>query len=407
VTLPPLSPQFPRAVTQSELVRSALVVVAALVGLQLLWSARLLALTFFLGIIIFGLAAAGAVDRIRRRFPIDRTVAAAIVVFGTVALLVLVAAWMSPTLARQSQELRTKLPEAVTKVEAWLAEKQPRVLDLIAPPEQSVAPLATDRRLVGAVARYSASLTDLAFGVVQSTVAVFAGVVLVVFLAVYIASDPEVYRRGVLALIPPARQERIAALLTALGLTLRTWFTTQLIAMVVIGTVTTIALAIIGVRAALPLGVLAGLFEFVPNVGPLISAIPAILMGFVDSPRMALIVLLTYWAIQLLENNLLIPYLMKEQLSLPPRAHARHASRDGVRLRVPRALRRDPAPRRGRRDRAHALGGHRTGVGSAGGDPRCRDSAASPGKRLTSDGTRPFDGLPSRSLVATIRRTTS
>jgi predicted PurR-regulated permease PerM len=323
-TAPP--PPSLRAVSQQDLVRAALVVVAALVGLQLLWSARFLVLTAFLGV-LFGLAASGAVDRILRYVRVKRTVVAAGVVFGTVGLLVLVATWMGPTLARQSQELRTKLPVAVTKVEAWLAERQPRLLDLIAPPDSTVPADTTASpasgapatgRLVGAVARYSAALTNLAFGVVQSTIAVAAGLVLVVFLAVYVSSDPEVYRRGIIALVPVARRERISSLLHALGVTLRTWFATQLIAMLVIGTVTTIALAIIGVRAALPLGVLAGIFEFIPNVGPLLSAIPAILMGFVDSPRMALVVLVTYWAIQFLENNLLIPYLMKEQLDLPP-----------------------------------------------------------------------------------------
>src|SRR5690606_30571487 len=91
-----------------------------------------------------------------------------------------------------------------------------------------------------------------------------------------------------------------------------------LIAMVVIGVITTIVLAVLGVRAAFPLGVLAGIFEFVPNVGPILSAIPAVLMGFVDSPQKALLVAGAYWAIQFIENNVLIPYLMKEQLDLPP-----------------------------------------------------------------------------------------
>ncbi len=88
--------------------------------------------------------------------------------------------------------------------------------------------------------------------------------------------------------------------------------------MVVIGVITTITLAVLGVRAALPLGVIAGLFEFIPNIGPMLSAIPAILMGFAESPQQALIVVGVYWGIQFLENNLLIPYLMKEQLDLPP-----------------------------------------------------------------------------------------
>lgn len=310
-------------VSQRDLVRAALVVVAALVGLQLLWSARALVLTAFLGI-LFGLAASRAVDRITARVRIKRTLAAAGVVFGTVGLLLLIAAWTGPALVTQSKELRTKLPEAVNKLESWMAERQPALLDLIAPvdttaaADSTAATAAVGGRLIGAVAAHASSLTDLAFGVVQGTFAVVAAMVLVIFLALYIASEPTTYRRGVLLLVPQHRRPTVETLLDALGAALTTWFGTQLIAMAVIGTVTTILLSIIGVRAALPLGVIAGIFEFIPNVGPTLSAIPAILMGLVDSPRMALIVVGVYWGIQFLENNLLIPYLMKEQLDLPP-----------------------------------------------------------------------------------------
>ncbi|HET8771154.1 MAG TPA: AI-2E family transporter [Gemmatimonadaceae bacterium] len=340
MTLPPehkASTPPMRPVSQSDLVRAALVVVATLVGLQLLWSARFLMLTAFLGV-LFGINASAAVEWLRKHIPIKRTFAAPLVVFGAVAALGLFAFWSGPTLANQSQELRTKLPEAVGKVEDWLAEHQPALLNVIAPPDSvkkvdstvTAPPVrapgieiemqsrASGGRLFGAVASYTSRLKDLAFGVLQSTVAVMAGAVLVVFLALYIALDPDVYRRGVILLVPAWRRERVDQLLTALGTALRTWFATQLIAMLVIGTVTTVALLIIGVRAALPLGVLAGLFEFIPNIGPMLSAIPAVLMGFTDSPQTALTVGLVYWGIQLLENNLLIPYLMRQQLELPP-----------------------------------------------------------------------------------------
>lgn len=312
-------PPTVRPVSQSDLVRAALVVVATLVGLQLLWSARFLVLTAFLGV-LFGLSAGQAVDWMQTKVRIKRPFAASIVVFGTVAVLVLIALWTGPTLANQSQELRTKLPESVTKLEDWMAVNQPRLLDVLAPLDSTAdsTAVSTGGRLVGAITKKSPAISGFAFGVLQSTIAVFGAIVMIIFLALYIAMDPGVYRRGVLLLIPNDRRDRVGELLTALGGALRTWFATQLIAMVVIGAVTTVVLLAIGVRGAFPLGVLAGIFEFIPNVGPTLSAIPAILMGFADSPRMALIVLGVYWGIQFLENNLLIPYLMKEQLDLPP-----------------------------------------------------------------------------------------
>jgi predicted PurR-regulated permease PerM len=290
----------------------ALAVLGTVVLGQLLWSARVLVLTAFLGI-LFGLSAARATDWVIAHTRLNRNVAAAMVVLGTVAALVGIFAWTAPTLFEQSQDLRTKLPEAITKLEGWLQQRQPRLLETIAPPTADGS-----SRLVGAVTKHAPALTNFAFGIVQSTLVVAAGIVMVVFLALYIAADPGVYRRGMLLLIPPGHRERFGELLTALGTTLRTWFATQLIAMIVIGVVTTILLLVLDVRAALPLGVIAGIFEFVPNIGPMLSAVPAVLMGFVDSPQKALVVVGLYWAIQFLENNLLIPYLMKEQLDLPP-----------------------------------------------------------------------------------------
>jgi predicted PurR-regulated permease PerM len=82
--------------------------------------------------------------------------------------------------------------------------------------------------------------------------------------------------------------------------------------------VSTVVLMALKVRAAVPLGILAGLLEFVPTVGPIISAVPAVAMGFVDSPQKALAVAIAYVGIQFVENHLLIPILMKEGVNVPP-----------------------------------------------------------------------------------------
>jgi len=300
-----------------DLVRAALIVVATLVGLQLLWSARFLVLTAFLGV-LFGLSASRATDFILTRVKIKREIVAALVVFGVVAILVLFGVWSGPALVEQSAELRTKLPEAITKLEAWLAVTQPQLLNLLAPLEVVEGAPEGGSRILNALGQYAPALTDFAFGVLQSTLLVAAAVVLVIFLALYIAADPGVYARGMLLLVPLERRDRFAELFAACATVMRTWFATQLIAMLVIGVVTTLILALLGVRAALPLGVLAGLFEFIPNLGPMLAAAPAILMGFAESPQQALVVFFVYWGIQFLENNLLIPWLMKEQLDLPP-----------------------------------------------------------------------------------------
>ncbi|MBM3906466.1 MAG: AI-2E family transporter [Gemmatimonadetes bacterium] len=324
----------------ADLVKAALIIVFVLLGLQLLWAARILALTAFLGV-LFGLGAAPAVSALERR-GFRRGIAAPFVVFGVVGLVLALAGWSAPTLITQSQEIRTRFPAAVQKVELWMATNQPRLLDAIAgaetrpaaPPDsvathdtgaaatpvpgESDTAVPQQGRLVEAFYRQAGKLKAVALGILTSTLAVFGGFVLILFLAVYIAAEPDLYKRGLLLLFNPHTRQRLSPVLDAIAVKLRRWLGTQAIAMLVIGTVTTVVLWILGVRAALPLGVIAGILEFIPNIGPTLAAIPAVVVAFADSPEKALAVMVAYWGIQFLENNLLIPYLMKEQLDLPP-----------------------------------------------------------------------------------------
>ena len=103
-----------------------------------------------------------------------------------------------------------------------------------------------------------------------------------------------------------------------MGFSMRRWLATQLIAMIVIGVVTGGALALLGVQGAIALGIIAGLLEFIPFVGPIAAAIPAIAMGLLDSPQKAIYVAIVFTVIQQAEGHLLIPLLMKDSLELPP-----------------------------------------------------------------------------------------
>ena len=156
------------------------------------------------------------------------------------------------------------------------------------------------------------------FPFVSSTFAAIGGLLIVIFLTIYISADPGLYHDGLMHLFPHRARPRAGEVLTEIAVSLRKWLTTQLIAMLAIGSVSTIVLLLLGVKAAIPLGIIAGLLEFVPTVGPILSAVPAIAMGFVDSPQKALWVGIAYVGIQFLENHLLIPLLMKRGVDLPP-----------------------------------------------------------------------------------------
>ncbi len=119
-------------------------------------------------------------------------------------------------------------------------------------------------------------------------------------------------------LVPHRGRHKAGEIMDAMGVTLRRWLVAQSIGMLVIGAITTVALLLLDVRAAVALGILAGILEFIPYFGPILSAVPAIAMGFLDGPEKALWVVAAYLAIQQIEGNLLTPFLMKEGLDLPP-----------------------------------------------------------------------------------------
>lgn len=313
--------------------RLALWLAVMYVALMLLWRTRSIILTVFLGV-LFAIAVSAGTDRLQK-LRIPRALGAPLIVLAFLGLLGAFGAWMGPTVREQSVELRTKLPEALEKLENWIEGQSGGVVGTVlgVPDPDSLARAArngTQQPTVQVVAEREPAglrerLTEQLSGasryflpVLGSTLAVIAAVLLVLFVTIYVAVNPALYQRGALRLLPPRNRDRAAVVLGAIGATLRKWLVTQLIAMVAIGVVTTGVLLALDVRAAIPLGILAGLLEFVPTLGPILSALPAIAMGFVDSPEKALFVALAYVGIQFLENHILIPVLMKEGIDLAP-----------------------------------------------------------------------------------------
>jgi predicted PurR-regulated permease PerM len=360
-----LAPERRRRVpgwTSRDVLRAGALLTGLWILLKLIWFAHPLLLTVFLGV-LFGLAVEGGVDRLQR-FRLPRGVAAALIVVSFFALLFGLGAWMAPTLREQGRELRTRLPQAIDKIEEWVNARREGMAGIIlggtevagttqtqtppaqraagdttavrtdtggaVPPAQRGAPGAApadtgaataaqkDGPLRDRLGRQVSSVARYLFPFLSSTVAVFGGILLIVFLAIYIAAEPDVYHGGLMHLFPHHARKRAGEVFSAIALVLRKWLVTQLIAMLAIGTITTVVLLILDVKAAFALGALAGLLEFVPTIGPLLSAIPAVAMAFLDSPDKALAVAVAYGAIQFLENHLLIPLLMKGGVNLPP-----------------------------------------------------------------------------------------
>ena len=233
---------------------------------------------------------------------------ALVVTLGLILLLFGGAGWLiAPDLAEQTQELSEQLPQALQDVRGQLAQYS------------WGAKLIEEADQAGKLASGSADswLSRLA-GFFTVTAAALVNAVVVLFVGLYLAFQPSLYVRGFLGLIPPPRRRRAAEVLDAVGHTLRWWLIGKAFSMLVIGVLTTLGLWLLGIPLALSLGLIAGLLSFIPNVGPILSVIPAALLGLMQSPQVALYVLLLYVGIQVVESNLLTPLVEQRTVYLPP-----------------------------------------------------------------------------------------
>jgi len=157
-----------------------------------------------------------------------------------------------------------------------------------------------------------------ATGLISSTFGALANLVIVSVIGIYLAADPELYLRGAARLVPPGKRVPTRDLLETLGHTLRWWMVGQLISMTAVGFLSYVGLSLLGVPLALTLAVVAFFLTFIPFIGPLLSAIPVILVAFSQSPTTALYAFLLYTAIQMLEGYVLTPNVQRRSVSLPP-----------------------------------------------------------------------------------------
>jgi len=309
--------------TNADVLRTAALVIAMYLFVRLLWFAHLLFLVAFLGV-LFGLAVSSGVDRLEAR-GIRRGFGAPMIVVAAIAALIGFGAWLAPTIHAQSIEIQHRLPDAMDRVDTWISAREGGVLGSLlgaaageTPADSTQAAASGTSVLRQRVISGVGGITRFFFPFLSSTIEFVGGIIIIIFLSIYIAADPELYRRGIMALFPRDSRVRAGQVLSEMGSVLRRWFLTQLLAMVTLGAVTTVILLLLHVKAAVALGVLAGLLEFIPTIGPIISSLPAIAMGFLDSPEKALWVLIAYVVVHFVESHMLIPLLMKGGINLPP-----------------------------------------------------------------------------------------
>jgi predicted PurR-regulated permease PerM len=214
-----------------------------------------------------------------------------------------VAAWMyAPRLAEQSDQFAQGFPQAIADTTSWLRR-------------YSWGRWLIDQFSFGASAQ---EVTGQATTAVRRLIDGVVAAAVILFTGLYLAAEPTPYIRGLLFLIPSSHRVRVAETLYAAGHVLRWWLIGQALAMVVVGVTMGIGLALIGVQLAFLLGVISGMFEFIPLVGPVLALGPALLVAMGNGTRQAASVVVLYSIVQVGESYVLTPLVQRKTLELPP-----------------------------------------------------------------------------------------
>ena len=273
--------------------------------LLLMWRIRNVLLLAFAGVIVSVLLLAGT-DSIKKRTGLGHGLALALMSLTTLAIVVIGFWLFLPPLITQVGQLSTTLPGQLAQLESQVAGT-----------EWGQALLARIPSFSDLTSQTGAILGRVT-GALSFTLNTLANTLLVIVTGIFIASEPGLYRRGALHLVPPKHRDRAGRIMDKLSNTLRAWLVAQLIAMSAVGVLTWLGLLLIGVPAPLALGVIAGVLDFVPFFGPVLGALPALLIALSEGLSTLIWVALLYIVVQQLEGNLIQPLVQKKAVNIPP-----------------------------------------------------------------------------------------
>lgn len=290
----------------ARLVRTLWFAIGITLALLLLAWAGPTILLIFAGL-LFGTVLHGLAALITGKTPLPYAWALLLICVAVAAGLGLTGIWLGPQVADQLAQLGDELRSSWDSLMERL-----RGVEGFAGLVRDLGP----EKLAEQIRATAGPLMSLASGILAAV----GGVVVVAFIGVYTAASPGDYTAGPLWLTAPERRDHVRDLFQAVAKTLQWWFAARLMSMAVVGVLTGIGLWLIGMPLFAALGMLAALLSFIPYLGPVLAAVPAVLIGLAHSPTMALWVLLLYVGVQTVESYLVTPQLVQRAINLPAAA---------------------------------------------------------------------------------------
>jgi predicted PurR-regulated permease PerM len=172
--------------------------------------------------------------------------------------------------------------------------------------------------LISHIKSANVPLAELVGGLFRISAIFLLALLVTVFAGIYLAAEPTLYRDGVSMLFPLESREEINETIDHLADGLRLWLLGQLAQMAIIGVLSGLAVWLIGLPSPFALGVIAGVTELVPYLGPIVAAIPAILVAVTLSPAAIIWTIAAYLLIHQTEGHLLTPLIQRQMVYIPP-----------------------------------------------------------------------------------------
>lgn len=226
----------------------------------------------------------------------------AIAVFGTLLLASGLFWLMGAKIQTQVEQLHNTLPATIENAKSQLSKN-------------SIGKMIVEKVNSPQTIKKAQALASTFF---KTTFGVFGDIYVVLFLGIFFTVSPDVYKKGMVQLIPKKGQPKGEDIINKLGANLKKWLKGKFFAMLVVFILTSIGLLILGIPLWLVLGLIAGLLNFIPNFGPLIAMIPAVLVALMQGPTTAALVAGLYIVIQIVESNFITPMVQQKLISIPP-----------------------------------------------------------------------------------------
>ncbi len=259
--------------------------------------------------LLAAVALSAPVEMLHRR-KVPRTVAVALISLCVLVVLAGCGYLLYPVLADQVAQLASSLPDALSQLVERARRLAASLGVQIGGGSGGISPstlASAARRILGG-----------ALGLFGGLASFLTGLIVVLFVPLYLTAMPEPVVNWVVRLFPPEKRDRTREILSESRASLLSWLKGRLFSMLVVGVLATAALYAIGLPGALFLGIFSGLISFIPFIGAIAGAIPPLVLAFAGNPIDALWVLLAYVVIQQIESNLLTPLVMQKTTSLHP-----------------------------------------------------------------------------------------